>query len=264
MICVGVVQNRPSFGALERNLAGVAALLQDIHADLLVLPELFATGYLFDSVTELEALAEPAGSGPIFEFLTALSKKKRAVLVAGFAEKASPGFFNSSYLVTPDGFAAVYRKIHLFSEEKRWFFPGNEPFRVHQTPVGRLGMMICFDWIFPESVRSLAIKGAQIVCHSVNLVLPFCQDAMLTRSIENRVFILTANRVGADERAPGRSLVFTGRSQIVAPGGRLVGRMESDETGVLLANIDPELAEDKDLNPWNNLFKDRRPEMYGL
>ena len=124
-------------------------------------------------------------------------------------------------------------------------------------------MMICFDWIFPEIARTLALKGADILCHSTNLVLPFCQDAMVTRCIENRVFALTANRVGTERRA-GSEFTFTGRSQVVDPKGRIHTRAGTEEEGVFVVDIDPSLARDKAVTEANDIFKDRRPELYEL
>jgi len=95
--------------------------------------------------------------------------------------------------------------------------------------------MICFDWIFPEAMRTLALMGAQIVLHPANLVLPYCQDAMVTRCIENRVFEITANRIGVE-----RGLKFTGASQITAPGGIVLHRATKTKEEALAVDIDPD------------------------
>ena len=124
-------------------------------------------------------------------------------------------------------------------------------------------MMICFDWIFPEIARTLALKGADILCHSTNLVLPFCQDAMVTRCIENRVFALTANRVGTERRA-GQELTFTGRSQVVTPRGEILTRADVVGEGVFIIEIDPLLARNKAITDVNDVLGDRRPELYEL
>jgi len=121
--------------------------------------------------------------------------------------------------------------------------------------------MICFDWMFPESMRSLALQGSQIICHSANLVMPYCQAAMVTRCLENGVFTITANRVGHDHRG-GQSLHFTGQSQIIDPRGRVIARAGKLMEEVLVRDIDPGLADDKWLNPANHLLNDRRPALY--
>jgi len=259
-----VVQSQPDFGRIEQNLSGLEALLARELADLYVLPELCASGYLFNHAAELERLGERSGNGPVFELFSSVAKKRDCYITGGFVELSDAGPFNASMLVGPEGLISVYRKVHLFDQEKRWFAPGPSPFRVETTPVGRLGLMICFDWIFPESMRSLALGGAQLICHQANLVLPFCQEAMITRAIENRVYILTANRIGEDRRSKERHLSFTGRSQIVAPGGVRLGQLASDEEGVLVVDIDPCLADEKAINANNDLFNDRKPKCYDL
>jgi predicted amidohydrolase len=122
--------------------------------------------------------------------------------------------------------------------------------------------MICFDWWFPESARTLALNGADIICHSSNLVLPQCQKAMNIRSLENGVFTITANRVGTESRAGKDPLTFTGGSQIVDNFGETRAKLGKTETGIRITKIDPSLARNKDITPRNNRFGDRRPEFY--
>jgi predicted amidohydrolase len=125
----------------------------------------------------------------------------------------------------------------------------------------RLGLMICFDWIFPETARSLALAGAQIICHPANLLLPHCPQAMITRCLENRVFAVTANRVGTEARA-GQEIKFIGRSQVVSPRGEVLVRA-SEEEMLQIIEIDPTAADDKLITPANHVLLDRRPEFYG-
>jgi predicted amidohydrolase len=124
-------------------------------------------------------------------------------------------------------------------------------------------MMICFDWIFPEVARSLALGGAQILCHSANLVLPYCPAALVTRCVENRVFAACANRVGTEARA-GQELTFIGMSEIVAPNGDILVRGSVDREEVLVAEVDPAAADVKTVTPENDLFADRRTDLYRL
>ena len=125
---------------------------------------------------------------------------------------------DSAATVTPAGGVLVYRKAHLFDREKLVFDVARPKFEVVRAQCA-LGVMICFDWFFPEVTRILALDGAQVICQPANLVLPWCQDAMRTRSIENRVFSVTANRIGMEKRG-NISLTFTGKSQIVSPNGQ--------------------------------------------
>ena len=119
------------------------------------------------------------------------------------------------------------------------------------------GVMICFDWAFPEVARILTLKGAQVILHPANLVLPYCQSAMVTRSIENSVFTATANRIGIE-----REIVFSGSSQITSTNGTRLANLSSDEVGIAFADIDPLKADDKMISKRNHVIHDRRPELY--
>jgi predicted amidohydrolase len=259
---IGYLQFDPAFGQVDRNLARVVALIENADADLLVLPELFNTGYLFTSLKEVRDLAEEVPGGRTTEALVRTAKKNGIHIVGGLAERSGDNIYNSAVLVSPGGFVAVYRKIHLFFEEKLWFSPGDRRPAVYDIGACRVGMMVCFDWFFPETARILALKGADVICHSANLVLPYCQDAMITRCLENRVFAVTCNRTGAEQRG-GKTLVYTGRSQIVDPRGNVLCRAERETEEVRVVDVDVKAARDKQLNEHNNLFADRRPRFYG-
>jgi predicted amidohydrolase len=261
---IGVFQFAPRFGEKKKNLDRVESAIQKNDADLIVLPELCTTGYQFISKSEVESLCEPVPKGETIQNLIEMCRRKNCYLAAGIGEKSDGQCFNSSVFVGPEGHIGTYRKIHLFREEKTWFAPGDLGFPVWQTDLAVIGMMVCFDWIFPESARSLALRGAQIICHPSNLVLPYCQNAMITRSVENRVFTVTANRIGAEERGGREQLTFTGGSQIVTPRGEILFRLEENDESFRSAEIDPRLAQDKQITPENHLWKDRRSQFYHL
>ena len=187
MTRVAVVQNDPVFGAKERNIDQCVALMQGVEADLYVLPELFATGYNFVIENELRELAEPFEIGITHERMGEFVSMRKCFVVYGFAEIAGETLYNSAALVGYDGTRGLYRKVHLFDREKLFFAPGDLGFKVFETVLGRIGIMICFDWYFPESARTLALMDAQIIAHPSNLVLPNCPDGMVTRCLENRV-----------------------------------------------------------------------------
>ena len=121
--------------------------------------------------------------------------------------------------------------------------------------------MICFDWVFPEVARTLALRGADLLCHPSNLVLTYCQKTMLTRCLENSVFAVTANRTGTEIRPRGE-LVFTGQSQIVGPKGDVIVSSNSQSQELILREIDIDSARDKSITDNNDLHSDRRPEYY--
>jgi predicted amidohydrolase len=260
---IAAVQTAPRFGALKENLEAAGELLGGAAAELYVLPELFATGYLFRDRAEVAELAEPYPSGATCRFLAEISAARGAVVAGGFAERSPDGrLYNSGALFDRGRPLACYRKIHLFDNEWDWFDAGDLPPAVHASSAGRLGPLICFDWIYPETARCLALAGAQILVHMANLVMPYCQDAMVTRCLENRIFAVTANRVGADRRAGG-DLGFTGRSQITGPTGERLARASIDRAEVIVAEVEPGAADEKRINPRNDLFRGRRPGLYG-
>ncbi len=258
---IGLLQFAPKFGKVDENLRHVVEKISGADVDLYVLPELFSTGYQFVSKEEIEELAEPIPQGRTVEMLSSLASEKKVYIVGGIAEKAPDGYYNSAFLIGPSGYIGHYRKAHLFYEEKLYFKPGNTGFPVFKTDIGNIGLMICFDWIFPEVMRILSLKKAQIVCHPSNLVLPYCQKAMLTRCLENRIFAATANRIGFEERG-GKRLIFTGGSQIVDPWGRVVASLGEDEDALCVANVDLNLSMDKSITEMNDIFKDRRVDLY--
>lgn len=258
---IGFIQFEVLFGDKDYNLGTVSRLIETEKADIWVLPELFNTGYLFTSRDELENLAEEIPGGETTRSLVALAKKNNTSIVAGITERHEELFFNSAILVDANGFRGLYRKIHLFDQEKLWFTPGDLQFQVWDIGAAKIGIMICFDWIFPEAARTLALRGAEIICHPSNLVLPYCQNAMITRCLENRVFAVTANRIGTEERG-GKKLTFTGASQVTGTKGEVLYQAKSDREEIAVVEIDPNLAPDKLATPNNHIFNDRRPEMY--
>jgi predicted amidohydrolase len=258
---VALVQTNPVFGMPHDNIGQALASMASVAADIYVLPELCSSGYAFADKAEADSLAENA-SGKTFESFAKFSHEHKAYIVYGFAEKAAV-LYNSSLLVGPDGLIGLYRKVHLFDREKLFFAPGDLGFPVFETSFGTIGMMICFDWLFPESARSLALKGARLIAHPANLVLPYCPDAMVTRCLENHVFAATADRVGREERG-GASINFIGSSEVVDSNGNVILRLNPTEPQIAVVDIDMEQAENKRMNDYNDLFADRRPDQYTI
>ncbi|MFN3597264.1 MAG: nitrilase-related carbon-nitrogen hydrolase [Rubricoccaceae bacterium] len=257
-------------GAVEANIERVAAALSGAgEADLIVLPELFASGYYFEDPAEAHALAEPVPDGLTCRALEAWARQTGATIVAGLPERSADGrCYNSAVAVTPRGWLGTYRKTHLFYEETLHFAPGDTGFPVFTVTDRRgrsyrLGMMICFDWYYPEAARTLALGGADVIAHPSNLVLPHCPDSMPVRARENRVFTATANRIGTEANTRG-TLSFIGRSRICGPHGDVLAEAGRDAAGWISAEIDPREARDKRLNPYNDLLAGRRPALYRL
>jgi len=259
---VGFYQYEPQFGEVAKNLDAVAAALEQAEADLIVLPELFASGYQFVSQDEVMQLAEPVPDGPTTRRLGEIAKRRRMVIVAGLPERAGAACYNSAVVVGPSGFIGCYRKTHLFFEETLFFTPGDTGFEVWDIGPAKIGVMICFDWYYPEAARTLALKGAEIICHPSNLVLPNCPDSMPVRCLENRVFAITCNRTGSEARGSKDQLTFIGNSEVVAPRGTILHRAPRDQEELSIVEIDPADARNKALTPYNDLLRDRRESLY--
>ena len=248
----------PRVGESEANRERVrTAVLAAPEADLLVLPELANSGYHFESQGQSAQLAEPV-DGPFVALLRELARARNLTLVSGLAERDGSTLYNSAVLVRPDGSTELYRKLHLFLNEKDHFAPGNLGLPVFQVGAARIGLLICFDWQFPEAWRTLALRGADIVCHPSNLVLPgLAQRAIPVHALLNRLYVVTANRIGTES-----GLTFTGRSILVGPRGELLAEAPEASEETRVVEIDPFLARDKSVTPRNDLLADRRPEHY--
>ena len=258
---VGYVQLKTLFGEKQSNFDKVSDLLKDVEdVDLVVLPELFATGYTFTSVEEVESLSENK-DGETSLFLQEMAKRTGAVIVGGFVEKFENKLYNSAMMVSKDGVIDIYRKLHLFNKEKKWFSPGNTKLKVNDVKGAKVGVMICFDWSFPEVTRTLSLLGAEIIAHPANLVLPLCQDAMKSRCFCNKLYAITANRIGTEKRGEDK-FEFTGRSQITSFNGEVLSSAPSDREFIDFVEIFPKKTQNKNINQYNNVHDDRREEYY--
>lgn len=263
---VSCVQSHPTLGEKGANLDGAEEAVLGADADLVVLPELFATGYFFESTEQARQLAEAVPDGPTTQRLGAWARETGATVVAGLAERAGDELFNSAVVVTPNGWLGTYRKTHLYYQETLHFSPGRDGFQVwtvtdRQRRPYRLGVMVCFDWFFPESTRTLALSGADVIAHPSNLVLPHCPAAMPIRALENGVFTATANRVGTDSNGD-ESLTFVGQSRICSPKAEVLAGATVVDEMTIRAEIDPHQARDTALNRYNDRLGDRRPDLY--
>jgi 5-aminopentanamidase len=259
---VGFFQFAPLFGEVQKNLDVVVKAIEAFSGDLLVFPELALSGYQFVKRTEAEELAqEVPGSSVIRQIVDAVQTRHLHVVI-GIAERQNGLLYNSALILGPQGYLGTYRKIHLFFEETLWFSPGNTGFQVWDIGLAKVGILVCFDWFYPESARSLALQGADILCHPSNLVLPYCPDAMVTRCLENRVFAITANRIGVEERGGKSPLRFIGLSEIVGPDGHIFYRASESDSELYSCEIEVSQAHNKRINPYNDLLQDRRPQMY--
>jgi predicted amidohydrolase len=211
-IRVAFVQGKPRFGETERNLEHGLALASKVEADLVVIPELWSSGYVFSSHAEVDALAEDAKTGPTARALTAAARREKRHYIAGFAERHRGRFYNSAMLVDRTGVCTVYRKLHLFEREQEWFAPGDIPLAVHRVGPAKVGMLICFDWRFPEAARVLALQGADVIAHPSNLVFRNAQDTMRTTLVREPC-VRGDRKPDGTEKRPGGTVPFTGAAR---------------------------------------------------
>jgi 5-aminopentanamidase len=264
---VAVAQLEPKLAEKDRNLAVCFARLEEAAAagaELLVLPECAIPGYMYDSAEEALPYAEEI-PGPSTEAFERECRRLGVHAVCGLLERDGDLLHNAAILVGPDGLIGSYRKTHLpYLGVDRFVVPGDE-FAVFDTPLGRIGLIICYDLRFPEVTRTLALRGADIVCLPTNFpVAARVQTELITvaRAAENRVYVLCANRVGKERWGE-----FCGWSQIVDPYGKRLAEAGETEEALLVAEVDVEKARDKDyIVPGEYelyLFGHRRPELYG-
>jgi predicted amidohydrolase len=231
-------------------------------AEIVVLPELVTSGYVFESVEEAEAVAVTPDHALFAEWAEAAGG---ALVIGGFAEAGDDGrVYNSAALVDATGVLGVYRKCHLWDREKLWFAPGADPPRVHDTRFGRVGVLICYDLEFPELTRTLALDGAELLAVPTNWPLvprpagerpPEVQIAMATARV-NRMCIACCDRTGTE-----REVEWTAGTTIIDADGWPVATPGED--GAARAELDLATARDKRLTELADALGDRRPELYG-
>jgi predicted amidohydrolase len=256
---VGFIQFAPVLGDLsatieriDRQMAGAGV------ADLWVLPELCNSGYNFTSWSQAWETAEETPDGPFVRYLESLCREHGFQVVSGLNEREGVHLYNSAVLVGPGGYVGRYRKLHLFLHEKDYFQPGDAGLPVFDIGPCRVGMLVCFDWLFPEVWRILALEGADLICHPSNLVLPgLAQRAVPVHALTNRVYVVTANRIGTEG-----DLTFTGLSTVAGPRGEILWQASASDEEVGIVDLDVSLARDKRMTPRNHVFGDRRPEAY--
>jgi predicted amidohydrolase len=268
-VTVAAVQMEVKWLEPETNARAMADWLARATAqagvDLVVFPELANSGYVTSRDPEFMRryyrAAEPI-PGPTTRLLGEAARQHGVHLVVGLLEAhptVAGTMSNSAVLIGADGaVAGVYRKTHVPGEEKHYFCAGSQ-LPVFDTPLGRLGLLVCADNSFPEAARVLALRGAEIlvvpynVRRMPNLELYVAMTA--TRAYENQVFVVACNRVGQDGDA-----IFQGRTAIAAPSGEILARARAEEEGLVRASLDAELLVRARL--FQSRYRDRRPDLY--
>ncbi len=271
-IKVACVQYQPVVGERDANLKAMEKLIREAAkrgANVVVLPELADSGYVFNDADELGQLAGAIPGGKSADALCALSKELGIYIVSGLAESEGEVFYNAAIITGPQGYIGKYRKLHLWNRENVFFKPGNLGLPVFSTEIGQIGVAICYDGWFPETFRQLTLKGAALVCIPTNWVpmignenRPEVMANILHKAAahSNSIFIACADRVGVERGQP-----FEGRSLIVGPTGwPLAGPASPDGEEILIASISLDEAKtSRSLNAFNDVLGDRREDVYG-
>ena len=258
---IGCIQFAPILGQPEATLNVLSALLPSAKdLDLLVLPELCNSGYNFTDPVQARDTSESIDDSRFIKFLADTCKNFNMHIVSGFNERDGSHLYNSAVLVGPKGFIGKYQKLHLFNTEKDFFEPGKTELPIFDIGRCKIGIQVCFDWMFPEAWRVLTIKGAEIICHPSNLVLPgLAQKAVPIHAMINKIFTITANRIGTEG-----NLKFTGLSTIANPRGSILAQATDTQEEIVVATVNLEEARDKWITSRNHVINDRRPENYKL
>lgn len=265
---IACVQIDIALGEKETNLAAIVERLGEAAgggAQLVVFPECALTGYCFESREEALPPAESI-PGAATEGLSAACEKHDVFAIVGMIERDGDDIYNACALVGLDGLIGKYRKVHLpgLGLDKH-VAPGDECWRVYDAAGLQVGMHICYDSAFPESARTMALDGADLLALPTNFppgAECLCANVLPARAMENGVYVAAANRVGTE-----RGFTFIGQSKICGPDGEILAVAPADEEAVIYADVEPERARNKRRvrvpgKHEIHRFADRRPEMY--
>jgi predicted amidohydrolase len=262
----------PVVGDLDGNRElALAAISEAVEhgAEVIVLPELTTSGYMFESAEEAASVALDLDHEILREWGAAASANG-VIVAGGFAERGEDGrTYNSAAVFDPTGLRAVYRKLHLWDREKLWFAPGEQPPPLIETAVGKMSVMVCYDVEFPELTRMVALAGTQLLVVPTNWPLmerphgerPAEVVIAMAAARGNRMAVACADRTGVERDQP-----WTGCSTIIGADGWVAAEKAGAEAltlGPVTADLDLELALDKRYTELADVFADRRPSLYG-
>jgi predicted amidohydrolase len=262
-------QLAPVIGELETNRRLIGEAVADAlraGTDVLVLPELATSGYVFADTAEARGVSITPEHGFFAETAASLAGS-RTVVVVGFAEDGGDVLHNSAAVIDASGILAVYRKTHLWDRETLVFTPGDRLPPVVDTVHGRIGVLVCYDLEFPEMPRLLALAGAELIAVPTNWPAGEHPEAERVAEViaaqaaarTNGVFIACCDRSGVERGQEWNeaTAIVDRFGWILAEAGRPSGATETARAEVLL-----HLARDKAISPRNDLLGDRRPGLY--
>ena len=238
----------------EYNLEQLAWLVRQAvgqGAKLVVLPEMCATGYYFDSQEQVAQVAEPVPDGKTTQLFMALARELDCYIVAGLPEQEGARFYNTAILVGPDGFLGRHRKTHHYIPDSTWAKVGDHPPAVFDTTIGSIAIQICMDVSYPEAPRISRLQGAQILCVPMNWSEPSVPSSVwITRARENGMYVVAANRFGQEN-----GFSFSGGSAVIDPEGSVLDCLTEGD-GIVMGTVDLSISPDR------SEFPHRRPELY--
>ena len=268
---IAAAQIDSTLGDTQKNLAKMVAFTGEAAgngAQLVVFPECALTGYQYESRDEAMNVAE-AIPGLAVDVMSSLCAKLKTHVIFGMLEMLNDSLFNTAVLVGPDGLVFKYHKNHIpFQGVDRYVDKGDRQFELCQSGDLQVGLQICYDIFFPESSRVHSLLGADLITLPTNFatmaVVERAGFIINTRAIENKVYVLSCNRVGEERGYP-----FCGHSKIVDPMGVTIAEASADKEEIIYADIDPALARTKRIThaqgQWElDRMADRRPELYGI
>jgi predicted amidohydrolase len=267
---IAAVQTNPNLKENNHNLVTIINRAREAAnngAHLVIFPECSLSGYVYSSRKEALPFMESIPGDSTRE-IARLCREIGVYIIYGLLERDGNSCYNSAVLIGPEGLTGKYRKIHLpFLGIDRYLDKGDEPFRVFQTPVGNIGIIICYDNNFPESARVLAVEGADIIALITNW--PQGREKVVkyvvnTRAFENRVNLAAVDRVGLEG-----GTTFLGHSKIISAGGDTLAEAGSTAEETIYAEVSLAEARNKRqiFTPGEfetDLMGDRRPEFYGV
>ncbi len=265
------VQLEPVFGDIPANIARTSYWIREAAARgarLVVLPEAATAGYVFADRAEAAHHAQPVPDGPTCTAWARLAAELGVWIVGGVTERDGDRIFNAAVLLGPTGHVGTFRKAHLWNDEKEIYDRNGDGFPVFDTPLGRIGIGICYDAWFPETFRSAALQGADLVVLPSNWVpVPGQPDAVpamanlmcMTGAHSNQCYVAGVSRIGVERGQP-----FVGRSVLVGPDGwPIAGPASPDREELVLAEVDLIGSRAERLhNPFNQPLADRRTDLY--
>lgn len=258
MLTVAQIQFSPELGNCSKNIKTIKSYLDSIdNVDLIILPELINTGYNFSCKEEAFELSNTRECVGYVDFLQDYSDSNNVHIVSGYMEKSGDELYNSSIFITPNAASGNYRKMHLFLNEQDIFKPGNLGLPTYDIKGYKFGMLICFDYLFTEIWRIMALKQVDFIVHPSNLITENAYITVPALALTNGYFIFTTNRTGTEG-----DITFCGRSFACDNRGKVIKMLDSETNGVLFSKIDPSESRNKMITPRNHILKDRRIDNY--